>query len=96
MMRYGELIELEINQIMGETENQVIKIPADLDRNYEVTGRRTGLVAGAALGSKVGAGIGIALGPMGAIAGTIPGLFIVAVIGYFGGERVGAKFSKED
>ncbi|MCU1306732.1 MAG: hypothetical protein JWN45_1427 [Acidobacteriaceae bacterium] len=58
-MRYADLIEAEINRLMAETENQITKIPADIDRNYEVAGRRTGMVAGAALGGKVGAGIGI-------------------------------------
>jgi hypothetical protein len=95
-MRYGDLVDLEINRVMAETEEQIPKIPADLDRNYEMAGGWTGLTAGAALGGKVGAGLGIAAGPLGAIAGTIPGLVIGGIIGYFGGEKVGGKFSKEN
>jgi len=94
-MRYGDLVELEINLLMAETEEEIPKIPADLDRNYESAGRWAGLTAGAAIGGKVGAGLGIAGGPLGAIAGTIPGLVIGGIIGYFGGSKVGGRFSAE-
>ena len=40
--------------------------------------------------------IGIAGGPLGAIAGTIPGLVIGGIIGYFGGSTVGERISAED
>jgi hypothetical protein len=94
-MRYGDLVELEINVLMAETEKEIPKIPADLDRNYESAGRWAGFTAGAAIGGKVGAGLGIAGGPLGAIAGTIPGLVIGGIIGYFGGSTVGEHISAE-
>lgn len=59
-MRYGDLVELEINVLMAKTEKEIPKIPADLDRNYESAGRWAGLTAGAVIGGKVGAGFGIA------------------------------------
>jgi hypothetical protein len=95
-MRYGDIVELEINRLITATENQIPKIPADLDRNYESAGGWAGLTAEAALGGKVGAGLGIAGGPLGAIADTIPGLIIGGIVGYFGGSRVGGRISAED
>jgi hypothetical protein len=94
-MRYGDLVEMEINELMVETENKIPHIPADLDRNYELAGRWAGLTVEAALGGKIGAGIGIAGGPLGAIAGTIPGLVIGGIVGYFSGSTVGEKVSAE-
>ena len=94
-MRYGDLVESEISVLMAETEKEIPKIPADLDRNYESAGRWAGLTAGAVIGGKVGAGFGIAGGPLGAIAGTIPGLVIGGIIGYFGGSTVGEHISAE-
>jgi hypothetical protein len=94
-MRYSDLVEAEINQLMIETDNKIPHIPADLDRNYESLGGWAGLTAGAAIGGKVGAGLGIAGGPLGAIAGTIPGLIIGGIIGYFSGSAVGEKASAE-
>jgi phage tail tape-measure protein len=95
-MRYGDLIELEIKKLITETENQIPKVPADLDRNYEASGGWAGFAAGAALGAKVGAGLGIAGGPLGAIAGTFPGAIVGGIIGYFGGAKVGERISAED
>ncbi len=95
-MRYGDLVELEINQLVAETEGQIPRVPADLDRDYEGTGKWAGLATGAALGGKFGAGLGIAAGPLGAIAGTIPGLIIGGIIGYFGGANLGGQISAED
>jgi hypothetical protein len=95
-MRYGDLVKLEINVLMAETEKEIPKIPADLDRKHASAGRWAGLTAGAAIGGKVGAGLGIAGGPLGAIAGTIPGLAIGGIIGYFGGSTVGEQISAED
>jgi phage tail tape-measure protein len=95
-MRYGDLVELEINQLIAETEKEIPTIPADLDRNYERARGWAGLTAGAVIGAKVGAGLGIAGGPLGAIAGTIPGSVIGGIIGYFGGSTLGEKISAED
>lgn len=95
-MRYHDLIDLEISQLMDETEKSIPNIPADLNQNYETEGGWAGLTAGAVLGAKAGAGLGIAGGPLGAIAGTIPGLIVGGIIGYFGGSKVGGQISAED
>lgn len=95
-VRHADLVDLEIKRLMAETQNQIPKVPADLDLNYKVLWRLAGLTAGATLGGKFGAGFGIAGGFLGAITGTVPGAIIGGIIGFLGGSAIGEKVSAEE
>jgi hypothetical protein len=91
----NSFVDKIIETLVLEAAAEMREIPADLEKNYEAAGGWTGLLAGVGAGAMAGAHIGIAGGPFGAIAGTIPGAIVRGMMGFFGGQKVGAKIDPD-
>jgi outer membrane lipoprotein SlyB len=83
------------SEILEENRQSLASTPASLTENNAKTGGIAGAISGVVSGAYFGSSIGIATGGIG-IAATIPLAIIGGVIGYFGGEKIGASIEKNN
>jgi hypothetical protein len=83
------------DEILEVNRHKLASTPASLTENNAKTGGIAGAISGVLSGAYFGSSIGIATGGIG-IAATIPLAIIGGVIGYFGGEKIGASIEKNN
>ncbi len=81
-------------KLLDEGQQEFLRVPKDLNTNFEKHGGWAGAVSGATAGAVVGAHVTIATLGTGIIA-TVPLALVGGVIGYFGGAKAGSKIDKD-
>ena len=81
-------------KLLEEDQNKFLKVPKDLDTNFEKHGGWTGAVSGATAGAALGAHVTVMTMGTGLVA-TVPLAVIGGIIGYFGGAKAGSKVEKK-
>ncbi|MGI4791053.1 MAG: hypothetical protein ACRYFS_19680 [Janthinobacterium lividum] len=81
-------------KLLGESQQELLRVPKDLNTNFEKQGGWAGAFSGATAGAVMGAHVSIITLGTGLVA-TVPLALIGGVIGYFGGAKVGSKIDKD-
>lgn len=93
--RDGDDVLAPVRQkMLGESQQELLRVPTDLDTNFERQGGWAGALSGATAGAALGAHVSILTMGTGLVA-TVPLALIGGVIGYFGGARAGSKIEKD-
>lgn len=89
-----DLFALVRQKLLAESQHEFLKVPKDLNTNFEKQGGWAGAVSGATTGAVLGAHVSVFTMGTGIIA-TVPLALIGGVIGYFGGAKAGSKIEKD-
>lgn len=81
-------------KLLDESQQELLKVPKELNTNFERQGGWTGALSGAAGGAALGAHVSIMTFGTGIVA-TVPLALIGGVIGYFSGAKAGSKIEKD-
>ena len=81
-------------KMLEESQHELLRVPTNLDTNFEKQGGWAGAFSGATAGAALGTHVSILTMGTGIIA-TVPLALIGGVIGYFGGAKAGSKIEKD-
>lgn len=81
-------------KLLDESQQELLKVPQDLNTNFEKQGGWAGAFSGATAGAALGAHVSIITMGTGLVA-TVPLALIGGVIGYFSGGKAGSRIEKD-